>query len=205
MPVVVNVYGTPESDAASYPINDVATGALIGSAKWTELLNNINAERARRGHGGIGNPGFSGIIQASDLNTLIGGINYYWTDGAVGTTQQVTATDINAVIDKIQACGAVCVCNCNYCTCNCNYCTCNCNYSCTCNCNYSDERLKMNIKFVEVQAGLKIYTWNYKWDLSTTHKGVIAQELIGTRYESALSKDKNGFYMVNYNKLPISI
>lgn len=205
MPVVVNVYGTPESDAVSYPINDVSEGALIGSAKWTELFNNINAERARRGNSAIGNPGFSGTIQATDLNALLAGINYYWSTGAVNTTHKVTAADVNAVIDKIQACGAVCVCNCNYCTCNCNYCTCNCNYSCTCNCNYSDERLKTNIRFIEVQAGLKIYTWNYKWDANTTHKGVIAQELIGTRYESALSKDKNGFYMVNYNKLPISI
>jgi hypothetical protein len=205
MPTEVNVYGTPESDVVSYPINDVAPNTIIGSAKWTELFNNINAERARRGHGAIGNPGFSGTIQASDLNALSGGINYYWSDGIVGTTQKVTAADINTVIDKIQHCGTICVCNCNYCTCNCNYCTCNCNYSCTCNCNYSDERLKTNIKFIEVQAGLKIYTWNYTWDLSTTHRGVIAQELIGTRYASALSKDKNGFYMVDYNKLPISI
>lgn len=205
MPTDVNIYGTPEDDTVSYPINDVTVGQVIGSTKWTELFNNINSERARRGHGAIGNPGFTGVIQASDLNALLGGINYYWSTGAVNSTYQVTATDINNVIDKIQACGAVCICNCNYCTCNCNYCTCNCNYSCTCNCNYSDERLKTNIKFIGIQAGLKIYTWNYTWDLTTTHKGVIAQELVGTRYESALSKDKNGFYMVDYSKLPISI
>lgn len=56
-----------------------------------------------------------------------------------------------------------------------------------------------------MQNGLKLYTWNYKWDSKVTHKGVIAQELLGTKYESALSKDKNGFYMVNYSKLPITI
>jgi hypothetical protein len=63
----------------------------------------------------------------------------------------------------------------------------------------------MNIKFIGMQNGLKLYTWNYKWDSKVTHKGVIAQELLGTKYESALSKDKNGFYMVNYSKLPITI
>jgi hypothetical protein len=41
--------------------------------------------------------------------------------------------------------------------------------------------------------------------LETTHKGVIAQNLLGTKYESALSKDKDGFYMVDYSKLPIKI
>ncbi len=56
-----------------------------------------------------------------------------------------------------------------------------------------------------MQNGIKIYAWNYKWDLETTHKGVIAQNLLGTKYESALSKDNNGFYMVDYSKLPIKI
>jgi hypothetical protein len=205
MPVETNVYGTPEDDAVSYPISDVASGNVIGSAKWTDIFNSINSERARRGNSGIGNPGFSGVVQASDLNALLGGINYYWADGAKAIGQQVTASDINSVIDKLQYCGTVCVCNCNYCTCNCNYCTCNCNYACTCNCNYSDERLKENIEFIGMQNGIKIYTWNYKWDLETTHKGVIAQNLLGTKYESALSKDKDGFYMVDYSKLPIKI
>ena len=205
MPVVTNIYGTPEDDTVSYPINDVAIGDTITGAKWQEVFNNINAERGRRGNGAIGNPGFSGVITASDLNALVGGINYYWSDGYKSVNENVTATDINNVIDKIQYAGTICVCNCNYCTCNCNYCTCNCDYSCTCNCNYSDERLKTNIKFIGMQNGIKLYSWNYKWDLKTTHKGVIAQELVGTKYESALMKDQNGFFMVDYSKLPIKI
>lgn len=205
MPEGVNIYGTPEADTVGYPIATVGAGQTITGSKWTEVFNSINSERSRRGHGGIGNPGFSGLVQAYDLNTLTGGINYYWSDGYKNANELVTAGDINYVIGKLQSCGNVCICNCNYCTCNCNYCTCNCNYSCTCNCNYSDERLKTNIKFVEIQRGIKIYTWNYVWDLYTLHKGVIAQDLIGTKYATALSKDNEGFYMVDYSKLPIKI
>jgi hypothetical protein len=208
MPVTSSPYGTPGSDTRSYSIADVGASQTIDNAKWTELYNNVNTERSRRGYGAIGNPGFTGIIQASDLNALRDGINsagYTGGFGGVSVGNIVRATDINSMIDKIQAAGAVCVCNCNYCTCNCNYCTCNCNYACTCNCNYSDERLKTNIKFIGMQAGLRLYTWNYRWDLKTSHKGVIAQELIGTRYENALSKDSKGFYMVDYSKLPIKI
>jgi len=61
---------------------------------------------------------------------------------------KITAANINALINELNAAGNVCTCNCNYCTCNCNYCTCNCNYACTCNCNYSDERLKVNVEYL---------------------------------------------------------
>ena len=121
---------------ATYNIADVGSAWVIDDAKWTEIYNNINAERARRGSGAIGNPGFSGNVEVNDLNTLSSGINYYWSDGYVDTNTLISAGHINYLIDKIQAAGAVCVCNCNYCTCNCNYCTCNCNYGCTCYCNY---------------------------------------------------------------------
>jgi hypothetical protein len=60
----------------------------------------------------------------------------------------ITASQINTLIDALQNQGAECVCNCNYCTCNCNYCTCNCNYACTCNCNYSDVTTKQNIVYM---------------------------------------------------------
>ncbi|MDA9954641.1 hypothetical protein N9D61_10125 [Planktomarina sp.] len=59
-----------------------------------------------------------------------------YTGGIRDLTNPIKASEINSIIDKLQAAGAVCTCNCNYCTCNCNYCTCNCNYACTCNCNY---------------------------------------------------------------------
>jgi hypothetical protein len=127
----------------------------------------------------------------------------------VGTSfsknQRTSAADINTLIQAINSAGTVCTCNCNYCTCNCNYCTCNCNYSCTCNCNYgSDIRLKENIKFIKVENNLNIYSWNYIKDKSTRYRGVMAQELEGTEYECALGKDLDGYYFVNYSKLPIN-
>jgi len=119
--------------------------------------------------------------------------------------QRTSAADINLLIGSINNAGAACTCNCNYCTCNCNYCTCNCNYSCTCNCNYgSDIRLKENIKFIKVENNLNIYSWNYIKDKSTRYRGVMAQELEGTKYACALGKDLDGYYFVNYSKLPIN-
>lgn len=121
----------------------------------------------------------------------------------VGTV--ISSSHIQQLVDKINYAGTFCVCNCNYCTCNCNYCTCNCNYSCTCNCNYSDIRLKTNIKFIKKINGVNKYSWNYIWDLETTYYGVIAQELLGTKFKKALRIDKNGYYMVNYDDLPKGI
>lgn len=187
----------------SYSIGDVPTGGIIYASKWTELYNNINTERARRGHGGIGNPVFSGNIEVNDFNTLTGGINYYWSDGYVDSSTQINAGHINYLIDKIQAAGAVCVCQCNYCTCQCDYCTCNCNYGCTCYCNYSDKRLKTNIKFLRKENGIKIYSFNYIWDKNTIHIGVMAQEILKSKHKTAVKQDKNGYYMVDYSMIPV--
>lgn len=102
-------------------------------------------------------------------------------------------------------CNYACTCNCNYaCTCNCNYCTCDCNYSCTCNCNYSDARLKTNIELIGTEGDLNVYSWAYIWNTSKRFFGVMAHELIGTPYESALNKDANGYYYVDYSKLPVA-
>jgi hypothetical protein len=117
----------------------------------------------------------------------------------------IYADDVNNMINKVVNAGQVCVCNCNYCTCNCNYCTCNCDYACTCNCNYSDVRLKTDIEFVGVSNGLNTYTFKYIWDKTTTYFGIMAQELLGTKYELALNKDSNNYYIVDYSKLPIKM
>ena len=78
----------------------------------------------------------------------------------------------------------------------------------------SDVGLKTEIRPVDVVKGLKLYKFKYNediidlWkeetgeDLTGVHIGVLAQELIGTEYESALSKHEKGFYIVDYNKLP---
>jgi len=102
--------------------------------------------------------------------------------------------DLKARYDTIRQ---DCICNSD---CSCNL-VCSCHNNC--GCNYSDERLKENIKFVEVRNGLNVYSWNYLWDKTTSYVGVIAQELLGTIHEVALTKDTRGFYMVNYSKLPI--
>jgi hypothetical protein len=139
--------------------------------------------------------GYTAFPQAYGYTAGFGGVN-------VGST--IFANSVNAVIDKLIEANNVCVCNCNYCTCNCNYCSCNCNYACTCNCNYSDIRLKTNIEQVGIEHGLKVYTWSYIRDLSKRFFGVMAQDLLGTKYESALSVDSNGYYFVNYSQLPIT-
>jgi|APGre2960657373_1045057.scaffolds.fasta_scaffold00189_25 hypothetical protein len=131
---------------------------------------------------------------------------YGYTAGFSGVSlgTYIYAANINSVIDKLIAANNVCVCNCNYCTCNCNYCSCNCNYACTCNCNYSDIRLKTDIEQIGIEHGLKVYTWSYIRDLSKRFSGVMAQDLLGTKYESALSVDSNGYYFVNYSQLPVT-
>lgn len=79
----------------------------------------------------------------------------------------------------------------------------------------SDSKLKENTKFLyKTKDGLQIYKFTFNdaikelWkeetgdDLNGVWKGVMAQELIGTQWESALSRHKNGFYVVDYDKLP---
>jgi hypothetical protein len=132
-----------------------------------------------------------------------GAVNAPIGDIAAGTT--ITAAAINTIIDGITATAAACTCNCNYCTCNCNYCTCNCNYSCTCNCNYSDERLKENIEYVRTEHGINLYSWNYLWDKTTSYVGVLAQEILDTDHAAAISTDANGYFMVDYSKLPVNM
>ena len=120
----------------AYNLGGIAANATITTAKWVEIRNYITTERARRGAGAVSDTDLTGTIEANDLNNLTSHINYHWSDGYVGATATITATNVNYVVDKLNYCGNVCICNCNYCTCNCNYCTCNCNYACTCNCNY---------------------------------------------------------------------
>jgi hypothetical protein len=143
-------YGTAGDDTVSYSIGDVAAGQIIDNAKFNDIGVKVNLERTRRAHG-TRTYSYSGVIDDAHINALKQGIHdagYTSGFGGVSAGNLVTATNINQMIDKLQAAGNVCLCNCNYCTCNCNYCTCNCNYSCTCNCNYSDERVKTEITYM---------------------------------------------------------
>ncbi len=67
---------------------------------------------------------------------------------------------------------------------------------------FSDIRLKENIKKVgKSKLGINIYEWNYINE-SDKFRGVIAQELVGTKFEKALSL-KQGFYFVDYTNLDV--
>jgi len=72
-----------------------------------------------------------------------------------------------------------------------------------CNGQKSDVLYKENIKLYDKSLhGINIYRFNYKNE-DGLYEGVIAQELIGTKFENALSKDRNGLYTVDYNKIDV--
>jgi hypothetical protein len=79
----------------------------------------------------------------------------------------------------------------------------------------SDTKLKEKIQFIGKSSnGLHIYKFSYNdyikqlWfnetgeSLEGEWRGVMAQELIGTKYEDAVQTHKEGFLIVNYDKLP---
>jgi hypothetical protein len=70
---------------------------------------------------------------------------------------------------------------------------------------FSDIRLKNNIKLVNVIDELNIYSYNYIWDSETLYEGVIAQELLDTKYSEAVILLDSGYYVVDYSKLPVSL
>jgi hypothetical protein len=72
-----------------------------------------------------------------------------------------------------------------------------------CNSQKSDIQYKENIHLVGVSnSGLNIYEYNYK-NKKELYQGVIAQELIGTNFENALSLNIDGLYEVDYNKIDV--
>jgi hypothetical protein len=63
----------------------------------------------------------------------------------------------------------------------------------------SDRRLKRNIVFLETRDDIKLYSFQYLWG-DEYFVGVMAQDLLGTRYESAVA-EQNGYYTVDYSQL----
>jgi hypothetical protein len=63
----------------------------------------------------------------------------------------------------------------------------------------SDRRLKRNIVFLETRNDIKLYSFQYLWS-DEYFVGVMAQDLLGTRYESAVI-ETNGYYTVDYSQL----
>jgi hypothetical protein len=87
-----------------------------------------------------------------------------------------------------------------------------------CNGQKSDKRLKKKIKYIETtKEGLKLYTFEFKKsyinkaltqnniDLSGTYKGVLAQDLINTKFEPHVIIEADGYYAVDYDGLGIKL
>lgn len=125
------------------------------------------------------------------IGQIVGGASDYPQGGTITTGNWVNIRNRYDVMRQACICNSDCACNL----------VCACHNDC--GCNYSDERLKENIEFIETKNGLNVYSWNYIWDKVTRFTGVMAQELVGTKFESALHVDRRGYYMVNYSKLPI--
>ena len=67
---------------------------------------------------------------------------------------------------------------------------------------FSDKRVKENLTKVATIGDVNIYKFNYIWDKDAEQYGVVAQELLGTKYESAVFVDEeSGLYKVDYEKL----
>jgi hypothetical protein len=113
--------------------------------------------------------------------------------------QPISAPVWAAVLSSYNLIRQDCICN-SDCACNA-VCACHNN----CDCNYSDIRLKENIELVRFEHGLNIYTWNYIWDKAKRYIGVMAQEVLNTNFSHAVNTDINGYYIVNYCLLPITM
>jgi hypothetical protein len=160
-------------------------------------------------------------IYHSDINSLSSMVDQMYgisetTNNPSGGLEYVTITDTSSdtfnkqagdkivgsewqtLIDKYNTLRQNCICN-SDCSCN-NVCAC---YG-DCGCNYSsDIRLKENIEFIKVENGLNVYSWNYIWNTTKRFVGVMAQELLNTKYAFAVTKDNQGYYMVDYSRLPL--
>jgi hypothetical protein len=76
-------------------------------------------------------------------------------------------------------------------------------FSSFCNNQKSDILYKENLNLIgKSNDGLNIYEFNYKNE-NGLYQGVIAQELIGTDFENALSLNIDGLYQVDYNKIDV--
>lgn len=82
-----------------------------------------------------------------------------------------------------------------------------------CNGQKSDKRLKKNINFLyEQENGIKIYEFEFiddaiknNPDLEGKWRGVIAQDLIGTKFEEALNLEEDGYFSVNYETISVEL
>ena len=70
----------------------------------------------------------------------------------------------------------------------------------------SDMRLKTNIDRIGYSdMNIPIYLFNYKDDLNTTYKGVMAQDLLELGFNSSVILDSDGYYSVDYNSIDVDM
>ena len=73
----------------------------------------------------------------------------------------------------------------------------------------SDVRLKMNITSVAVLPnGLKLYSFQYRRDPTTTYVGVLAQDLLeseNSEFRDAVVVGSDGYYAVKYDELGLKM
>ena len=68
----------------------------------------------------------------------------------------------------------------------------------------SDRRLKTNIEMIgHSPSNIPIYIFNYKTDLNTKYKGVMAQDLLKMKLDKAVGVDSEGFYFVDYDLIDV--
>ncbi len=69
---------------------------------------------------------------------------------------------------------------------------------------FSDSRLKTNVKLLfKSPSGINVYSFNYIDDPSTLYQGVIAQELIGTPFDSAVIRGER-YFSVDYSLIDVA-
>ena len=203
-PRVLNT-GTCSTNRA-LTFSDFAQGGNITATQVEEMRVKIRDELARYNlHANYNYTlyqptaiGAGGIVDDTHYNNLNDMIRQaYGSDINKAAGQLIDDADWDNLISYYNVVRQNCICNTD-CSCN-NVCACHND----CDCNYSDERLKENIKYLGLVSDLKVYSFNYIWNKAEEMIGVMAQDLIGTKYEDALRKDINGYYMVDYSRLPL--
>jgi len=70
----------------------------------------------------------------------------------------------------------------------------------------SDRRLKTNIEMIGYSpSNIPIYIFNYKTDLNTKYKGVMAQDLLEMGITEPVVMGDDGFYGVDYSKIDVDM
>ena len=184
-------YGVPGHVIRASDIENVRTRIRDEMSRWN-LHSNYNY--ALRSPSSISSG--SSIIDnhAEDLVQMVNDMNGGGTFGDLnGDLIEDSHWDI--IRDRYNVIRQNCICN-SDCACN-NVCACHND----CACNYSDERLKRDIEFIEERNGLNIYNFKYLWD-DTIKTGVMAQEILKSKWKDAVHQDRKGYYMVDYSMLP---